>query len=768
MGNDGASNTSSLSFTPDSSWAAGDFAVATFAYSNGSTFTLPSGWTHFSGSPVSQASNLTTVACYKSLVSGDLTTAQTFTIGTSTRFVGGACAITGVASSSFVDSTATTTTASGNTNQVCPADTTVGASTFLCSVWGVRSSTNADTTLTAPGTHTTILQSTADQSSASSGVLFAYLTANPVSAGTYGSYTATIPVASPGEGSAIAFALVPAGSPPSNTAVPVITGTATEGDTLTTSTGTWTGSPTSYSYQWQTSSTGTGGWSNISGATSSSYTIQSGDVGNYLSVAVTATNTNGSTTADSASTSQVRAEGAALTLETFTPEEYGAAGNGETDDTAAIQDAINAAIEYAISSGTYWAEVEFGAQYLVAGDLQQGGDNMANAQIVIPYQTAADQPTITLVLKGPEHAGTAYGYWNNTVGQTGGCILTTTATGSDDATYGEASVIGSATPKQVGVDNLGDGDGWNNIEVVVDGINIQAPSANPTMCGFDFRTCLHLGDFDGAYSVDAAPNTIFEAEMTNTWVFGLAVPVTGNGGKSYVRRLEAWGVAIPILMGEHVHVKELNVGHCWTGFAFNYTEGTPHSSRIDYAIVEDTLWSGGATLVSGNWKAPVRKAPWRTRPLAGPVPTSWMWASSILRMSERYWTRTMCSRASGAMDVRRYRLARHSPIAVLTWMVVATSHSSIGTMRPVRRPRSRQTLRHPPLTYQNQFQRHANVYLAFTGTALTASLVNAAGANSATVLSSVGAGNYMVRVSEGAQITLTWTGTAPTWEWVIE
>lgn len=87
---------------------------------------------------------------------------------------------------------------------------------------------------------------------------------------------------------------------PVNTAAPTISGTTQVGQTLSSTTGTWTGTPTpTYTYQWQRNT------SNISGATSSTYVIQSADVGNTLRCVVTATNTAGSTSANSNSTATV-------------------------------------------------------------------------------------------------------------------------------------------------------------------------------------------------------------------------------------------------------------------------------------------------------------------------------------------------------------------------------------------------------------------------------------------------------------------------------
>ncbi|MGZ4674371.1 MAG: right-handed parallel beta-helix repeat-containing protein [Ilumatobacteraceae bacterium] len=98
-------------------------------------------------------------------------------------------------------------------------------------------------------------------------------------------------------------------SAPSNTALPVISGTATQGQTLTTSNGSWNGSPTAYAYQWRQCDASGNNCTNITGGTSSSYTLAAGDVGQTVRVVVTATNAGGSTPATSAQTSAVASSG---------------------------------------------------------------------------------------------------------------------------------------------------------------------------------------------------------------------------------------------------------------------------------------------------------------------------------------------------------------------------------------------------------------------------------------------------------------------------
>jgi len=90
-------------------------------------------------------------------------------------------------------------------------------------------------------------------------------------------------------------------SVPVNTVAPVVSGTATYGQTLSTTTGTWTGVPASFSYAYQWQRAG----SNIGGATGSTYQLVQADVGNAIRCVVTATNLGGSTAANSNATAAV-------------------------------------------------------------------------------------------------------------------------------------------------------------------------------------------------------------------------------------------------------------------------------------------------------------------------------------------------------------------------------------------------------------------------------------------------------------------------------
>jgi beta-glucanase (GH16 family) len=95
---------------------------------------------------------------------------------------------------------------------------------------------------------------------------------------------------------------------PAPNGLPVITGVATSGSTLSASTGSWSGAPTSYTYQWQDCRAEglSGTCSNIAGATSPTYTLKSADVGYAVVVNVVAHTATGAAGQVSAMTATVQ------------------------------------------------------------------------------------------------------------------------------------------------------------------------------------------------------------------------------------------------------------------------------------------------------------------------------------------------------------------------------------------------------------------------------------------------------------------------------
>ncbi len=95
---------------------------------------------------------------------------------------------------------------------------------------------------------------------------------------------------------------------PSNIELPSVSGALLDGQVLTALTGSWSGStPLSYSYQWEQCNATGGECSSVSEALAGTLSLVSADVGKTVRVAVTATNSGGSTTVTSPATNAVAA-----------------------------------------------------------------------------------------------------------------------------------------------------------------------------------------------------------------------------------------------------------------------------------------------------------------------------------------------------------------------------------------------------------------------------------------------------------------------------
>jgi len=98
--------------------------------------------------------------------------------------------------------------------------------------------------------------------------------------------------------------------PPTNLSPPTISGTAQQGQRLSASTGAWSGTaPFAYVYQWRRCDTGGGSCADIAGASATTYTLAAADLGTTIRVAVTASNSAGSSVSSSIQTPTVTAAG---------------------------------------------------------------------------------------------------------------------------------------------------------------------------------------------------------------------------------------------------------------------------------------------------------------------------------------------------------------------------------------------------------------------------------------------------------------------------
>ena len=120
----------------------------------------------------------------------------------------------------------------------------------------------------------------------------------------------------------------PTSSPPVNTSLPTISGTAQSGQTLTANPGSWSGTqPINYSYQWRRCNSS--GTSCTGIATGPTYTVTDNDVGSTLRLAVTASNIAGQATATSNATAMVQGT-SSPPVNTSLPTISGTAQSGQT------------------------------------------------------------------------------------------------------------------------------------------------------------------------------------------------------------------------------------------------------------------------------------------------------------------------------------------------------------------------------------------------------------------------------------------------------